>query len=623
MKTRDAFLPLLFLLLTLACHAPAHAQSDEEMEVLRMFYRDKDLVETATRSPKPISQVAENITVITAEEIEAINAHTLTDVLNYVPGVQIEIQGGPGSATNAHVQGADFRHVLVLVDGVRWNNLSDNFADISAIPVQQIKRVEIVKGPASSAWGSSLGGVINVITKGADDSRKLGGTVSASIGERNTGDYRGEASGKVGDLGYYLFTGKLLSDGLTPNTHFDGNNLYTRLRWDSGEKSSILFTFGYTNGSRGMGEVPAADFSLRTEFEYLFTTFALNHAITGNLDVNLSVRRLQQNAKFFLTQMSTGAPITEISTDETTNGWSAKFNWRQEMQHILFGFDIDSGELKSGNITGGKQSLEKWALFANDTVAVGGFSFTPGVRYDHTSTNGDFFSPSLGITSKLGEHTILRGYVTKGFSIPPLGTTFGNGIFSVPNPDLKMEKVLSYQVGAESALLKYIWGKTTLFWHDVQDAVTGEQLPDGTTRAVNSEKQRRRGVEAEVRTIPLYNTSLSAGYVFVDARDRKTGEKIPSIARHTVDLGIDYNDRDSFLAALRGHYIWWNAEPSLSGRYTAVIWDLNLSRKFFRKGNRAVETFFTAHNIFNGSQYLIGAFPNPRRWFEGGIRFRF
>jgi outer membrane cobalamin receptor len=128
---------------------PASAQSDEEMDILRMIYKDQDLV-TPTRSPKPISQVAENITVIDSDEIEAINAHTLSDVLLHVTGVQMDIQGGPGSITNARIQGSDQRHVRVIVDGVSLNNLSDNFADIGAFPVQRIERIEIIKGPASS-----------------------------------------------------------------------------------------------------------------------------------------------------------------------------------------------------------------------------------------------------------------------------------------------------------------------------------------------------------------------------------------------------------------------------------------------------------------------------------------
>ncbi len=70
--------------------------------------------------------MAENITVVNAEEIEAINAHTLTDVLLYVTGVQMDIRGGPGSTTSALIQGSDFHRIPVMVDGVTINNLADN-----------------------------------------------------------------------------------------------------------------------------------------------------------------------------------------------------------------------------------------------------------------------------------------------------------------------------------------------------------------------------------------------------------------------------------------------------------------------------------------------------------------
>ncbi len=94
----------------------AFGQSAEEMEVLSMYYKEEELVVTPTRHPKPLSQVAENITVITKEEIEAMNAHTLSDVLIMVPGIQIDWRGGPGSAVNTLIQGSEFEHVRVLID---------------------------------------------------------------------------------------------------------------------------------------------------------------------------------------------------------------------------------------------------------------------------------------------------------------------------------------------------------------------------------------------------------------------------------------------------------------------------------------------------------------------------
>jgi len=98
--------------------------------------------------------------------------------------------------------------------------------------------------------------------------------------------------------------------------------------------------------------------------------------------------------------------------------------------------------------------------------------------------------------------------------------------------------------------------------------------------------------------------------------------------RQVWDVGIDYNNEKIVRAALRGHYIWWNAssDPSLpegDARYKAMIWDLNLSRTVFNGKDLSMDIFFTAHNLFNGSQYSLGILPNPGRWFEGGVRCRF
>ncbi|HLD29275.1 MAG TPA: TonB-dependent receptor plug domain-containing protein, partial [bacterium] len=173
---------ILFLCLALAmtsfCQAFA-APFEEEMEVLRLFYSEKALVVSSTRHPKPISQVAENITIVTAREIEEMNAHTVAEVLNRIPGVFINFGQGVGSFGSAsliYIQGSEDRHVFVLVDGVAWNFLSSGAAETNAIPVGIIERIEMIKGPASSAWGSSLGGVINIITKPAGTAARPAGS---------------------------------------------------------------------------------------------------------------------------------------------------------------------------------------------------------------------------------------------------------------------------------------------------------------------------------------------------------------------------------------------------------------------------------------------------------------
>jgi vitamin B12 transporter len=612
-----------FLSLAVLWIHPVFAQPEKDMDILEMYYDKDDILVTPTRYPKSISRIAENVSVITAEYIKAINAHTLTDVLNNIPGVQVVVRGGPGSLSDVLIQGSSGRHVLVMIDGVSQNSLSEGAADIGAIRVQNIERIEIVKGPASSVWGSSLGGVINIITKSPNDTRNFGGIVSASIGDKNTGDYRSEVSGTVGSLGYYLSGGGLTSDGLLPHNSFYGGDVYSKLELAATERANLTFTFSYNSGSRGIVEVPAIDASFDMDFAYLFSTLSLNCLLTDDLSLDLSLRSARREDKAFTNQQSTDQTVSEASNRDTIFGGGGRLIWTQKFHQLLLGVDFDLGELKSDSILNGRQDQNEWAIFANDTLTLGNFSLIPGLRYDYTSTNGDFVSPSLGATFTLGENTILRAYVARGFTIPPLSFTFGESPNFIGNPNLKMETVWSYSVGFETAALRYFWLKTMFFRHDLNDVLSTELLPGGLFTYINDGKQRRQGVEAEIRTMPIYNTSLMVGYAYVDAKDRDTGEEINGVARYTVDVGIQYDDRKSVQGTLKGHYIRWHVNPPETGSFNAMVWDFNLAKKVYNCADRTVALFFTAHNIFNSAQYAITPFKNPGRWFEGGIRFEF
>ncbi len=611
-----------FILLNIILVLPVSvfASPDEDMDVLRMFYRDKELVVTPTRTPKPVSQVPENITVITAEEIKDMNAHTLTDVLNTIPGMQVDIRGGVGSAVTAVIQGSHYKHVLVIIDGVTLNNLSDHYADISAIPVQHISRIEIIKGPASSSWGSSLGGVINIITKSADEQRGIGGTVSAAYGERNTGDYRTEVSGSTGSLGYYLYAGNIVSDGMRPNTRFYENNVYSKVSLDVTDDLGFLFTFGYNKGDRGLGEDQMSDLSFDNNFEYLFSTLSINYAITNQADAELSLRTSRHNVEFFYNERSTGSALFMSSNDDETYGASVKFRWQKGMHNLVVGADYDDGDVENDTLLYGAQGITKQAVFINDTIALNGLTLVPGIRYDHTDIYGDFLSPSFGATYQIADNTVIRGYVSRGFNIPTISDTFASGFFSTPNPDLDVEKIWSVQAGVETTALKCLWFRANLFRHDISDAIRNE---DFTGTSVNKDKQRRQGFEIETETMPVYNTSVFAGFAFIDAKDRVTDERLYDVPRYTYDVGINYNDRRSFKASLTGHYIWWIADPDFGGEYNSFVWDANLAKSVRISGNSNIELFLTGHNIFNAAQYSFDLFKNPRRWIEAGARLNF
>jgi vitamin B12 transporter len=585
---------LLSALTALAClHSPALATPDEDLQTLEMFYEGKDLVVSATRSPKPISQTAENITVITAADIEMMGAHTLPEVLNNVPGLQTDDRGSIATFSGIFIQGADPFQILVLQDGVVLNFIGAGLADIAPIPVQNIERIEIIKGVGSSAWGSALGGVINIVTKSPREERKLGGTLSASIGEKLTRDSRGEASGTVGRLGYYLFAGNLASDGLRPHTALDLNNLYAKLQWELPNQGSLLLTTGYTRQTVGEGQIDSI--SLDDKKKNFLSTLSWHNPLSDKADLDVSLRITSKRFDAF------PPPVT--ITRETTSGGSVKLTVRENIHSFAAGVDYDHVHYDDGTTM---VKSDPWGVFLNDTVTLGQFALTPGIRYDRMNPVGDFISPSMGVAWNPNEKTTLRAYVARGYGLP------------VFFPGVPQEKVFTVQTGVETAQLSYLWLKATLFLNYISDHQTFDS--NGNTILIREQKQ---GAEVEARTVPVLNTSLSAGYTFIDATNRDTGETLQNIPSQIVKLGVHYDDREhNFKGALLGRYVWWKASD-FNATYKPIIWDLNLAKKVLTVHDSTLELFFSAHNLFNGAQYDDGRFQNARRWVEGGLRCNF
>ncbi|HEY6873554.1 MAG TPA: TonB-dependent receptor [Geobacteraceae bacterium] len=606
-KTFYLFLCALMALAGL--RTPAFADPDEDLQTLGMFYEGKDLAVSATRNPKPISQTAENITVITAADIEMMGAHTLLDVLNNVPGIQTDDRGSVGTFGGFTIQGADMFHVLVLQDGITLNFLGDGSSDMASIPVQHIERIEIVKGAGSSSWGSAMGGVINIVTKSPVEEKKLGGTLSFSAGERGTRDSRGEATGTAGSLGYYLYAGNLASDGFHPVTDTDANNLYGKLRWDLPEHGSLLFTIGYTRETTGEGGAQLG-IAINDHRRYLLSSLSLNRPLNEQLDLDLSLRRTSRT----IDEDITGAFSETRSTDESTYGGSAKITWRQGIQSLVAGADFDHGKFDFHSnfpdfsiVSDQHFKTDKWGVFLNDTLTFGTVAITPGIRYDWMQQMSNFISPSLGAAWSLNDKTILRAYAARGYSLP------------VILPDSTQENVITVQTGVETTHIPYLWLKATLFWNYISDHQSFDNQGNPFLQ-----KELKQGVEAEVKTVPLFNTSLSAGYTFIDATDRDSGAFIPNIPHQIVKLGLHYNDKRSLRGTLLGRYLRWNDSPGNATKESAFIWDLNLAKKVFTGHDMAVELFFNAHNLFNGAQFNDpNGFENARRWLEGGIRCNF
>ncbi|MDR3578705.1 MAG: TonB-dependent receptor plug domain-containing protein [Oryzomonas sp.] len=602
----NSFQKLILVLLTLLFGniVPVFADDDPLATLGFTDTSDAQLVSTF-RAPKPLSQTAENVTVVTSTEIEALNAHTLADILDTVPGIQVQHNGGPGITAYTTIQSISYNFTQVYVDGVSITNLGAGFSDVSLIPARIIERIEIVKGAASSVWGQSLGGVINVITK-SPEQRALGGIASASIGSRVTTDNSLQLSGTSGHTGYYLSGGFLGSNGLLPNTQDAINNAYGKLTYDLPNHGLLWGTFFYTHADMGDLFAPAYDLKELGYKRYLLGSVGLRYPLNNRLELEVSGHHTYNKDAESYFNISNGAPWsgspdlpTSIAT-ELQSGGNIKLTWRGDNNLLVVGSDYDHLEEYYNSSDGSTASpfsrrVDRWGIFLNDTVTFGPVAVIPGVRIDHTQTAGDQFSPALGATWQLTDSTLLRAYTARGYGLNVLGTT-----------DTPAIKIWTMQVGVESKAVPYLWLKGTLFRNQTWNDAVGQQLALGT--------------EFEVRTTPVFHTSLAAGYTFTDTT--MAGYEVNDLARHTVQLALRYDDK-TYRGVLTGRHIFWNALPSEEGSYDGLMWDLHLGATLYRHEDNSLEVFFSGHNLFNGAQYDTNQIPSTPRWFEGGVKVAF
>lgn len=591
------------------------------------FSEDELVVVSTTRSLKSITRVAENIEVVTKADIELMNAHTLVDVLNTINGIQVGFSGAsPGSNGIPQIQGSRIDHVVIFIDGVNINDIAGGVAPTEFISVQMIEKVEVIKGPASSVWGSSLGGIVNIITKTPATGDKPSGLVSGSYGKKNSADIRSELSGTAGGLGYYLFAGRLQTDGLRPRDSSWHNSLHSKFTYAFSKETSANLSLFYNRSIEATGDFDSLGYKLDTRSDFFVSSLSVKSRLSDTLSVEVSGHMLSKTGIGLFTDLASGS-VTYIPSSDKKYGGSIKFDLRQGIHEIILGGDFDLLRTKFNASTFDEKSA---AVYMNDTISLGRLTVIPGLRLDYLNIRDadiseSIFSPSLGTTYEIADKTLLRAVISRGFNAPPVFNVVSDNINYRKNPDLKTEKVWSYQAGIETGTLKYIWIKVSGFRHDVRDAMVREDISvdEGTWRMVNKSRVRRQGVEAEVRTLPYHNFTLRAAASYISTKDLETGEKAPNTPTATYSFGLQYDDKKSFRALLNGYNVWWNATSDMNAKYSAVIVDLNLIKRIYKNESMAVETFLTGHNLFTGSSYWIEYYKNARQWVEAGIRIKF
>lgn len=635
-KKITAFLLVLFSMLSLATSVLAISEenmkklmqmSEQERKFLLMYFDEDELfVVSTTRSLKSIDRIAENVEVVTYEDIELMNAHTVAEALYNVTGIEMLNFTGPGAQGLAAIHGSDYVRVAVLLDGVPLQN-ANNAVALGVLPVQMINKIEIIKGPASSTWGSSFGGVINIITKSVEAGEHVSGTVYASGGEHNTSDVRAEVYGRKDNIGLYLYGGTMNSDGLRSGREFWHNNFFSKVTLDAGEKTKIDFSFLYHKSDSEQWDYLGWDNDAYDAYvyEYIYGRAALSTALSNNLDMNISAWFLKINEGLYENTVSTDQRLWAVHSNSDKYGFSGNITWRTGEHAIVAGTDVSNFEYKLSDSEDAHEQ-RKYAFFINDTIALNSLTITPGLRYDHNNLGGDIFSPSLGITYPVSKDLLLRALFSRGFHDPVITDFFDSPASGyIANQEIEPEKIWSYEVGAEANIHDLIKTKLTLFLHDIEDVRVDKDLGDGTFTAENGGKERTIGGELEIITKAYKGFTLTAGFHYenIELLDFSDVRLFDVSNVYGINTTLTYNEGKGLRAMLKGHCLWWNAPTYWEAKYNGFIVDFNIIKDVLKKKDTNLDVFFTAHNIFNAASYNDVFVKNPNRWIEAGLRYKF
>jgi len=549
-----------------------------------------------------------------------------------VTGIELVAFKGPGAGAVASIHGSGADRVTVMLDGVPLVSANNDF-QLATLPVQMIRTIEVIKGPASSTWGSSFGGVINVITKSAGSGDRFDGTLSAAAGKNDTSDVRAEVSARKEKLGIYLYGGRMGSDGLTESHEFTHENFYGKVNVDAGPRTRIdLSVFSHASDSvnadfRQSGRDIYEGFTMDT----LFGKADLRTSFAEDVDLYLSVWRIRSSDNFYQKQLSTDVVTRDVPILFDRHGFSGSIGWRTGNHALVAGADSSNGTYEEEYEPYGAIALSKYALFVNDTVTAGALSVTAGLRYDHSSLAGGLVSPSLGMTYLASTDLLFRAIVSRGFHEPALVRYLDAPDFRYyANEELTPEKIWSYQAGLEANVSDLLRAKLTLFYHDIDDILIQKSLDDkpldeATFTLENGGRARTMGGEVE------FATNSFKGFVFKSGAHYEQTKLIDfSDPRYFdvrnvygVNAALDYVGLKGLRGTVKAHYFWWDMTEAWGADSGGVVVDCTIAKKILDTGKIAVELFAGAHNIFNARSYNERWHHNPDRWGEAGVRCTF
>ena len=542
------------------------------------------MVISATKTPTPKTTLTQAVTVLSGEELRARGITRVTDALRSVPGASLVQNGSPGSVATLFLRGGESRYTKVLIDGVAVNS-PGGFFDFSHLTTDNIERIEIVRGPASVAYGAdAVSGVIQIFTRQGRGPLSI--TADARGGTYGTLDGGVEANGAKGKSRFSLGAGEHKTDGILPfnNQYYNG---------------TLSGSAGFTPSAGSDGVVNAryttAEYHYPTDYTGApvdSNSYRVQHRLTGGFD---GTAKLGDSVKAKLLIGSN--EVSDLSEDiakpfgSNTPVHSALLSktYRHSAEgRLLFslpsagtlnvGAEYMKEREKSVNSSGavGKQASPtstfaaertNRAIYAELLANSDGASYTISGRRDDNSDYDAFNTYRIGASTPVTSSMRLRSSVSTAFNAPAF-EQLRPTLYTVGSPGLKPERSRAFEVGMEQDLVYGIVHLSADYFNqtfiDLIQYVSGGP-PNYLGSYSNLTEARSRGYDVELTMSPVNGWSASSSYTIATPRvtkiasgytgGLKVGDALVRRPTHTGNAVLSYSAPTTGSFSVQASYI--------------------------------------------------------------------
>jgi len=632
----------------------------------------EEVVVTATRDIQEIRKVPANVTVITKEEIQQSNSQTVIDLIRHEAGVVVRDFYGTGKTASVDIRGFGETgplNTLVLMDGRRVNEIDLSGVDWTQIPLDQVERIEIVRGSGSVLYGdNAVGGVVNIITKRPE--KPLSANAEVVRGSYLYHKESSSISGKWGPLSAILNASYHSTEGHRENGFLRNKDVGGKLFFDMNENISFNFRGGFHKDNAGL---PGGLDKTRYEQDRQATVNPNNKTSTqdgygalgvkaklwnwGRIEADLSYRQREVENFFdypdyFYTYLD--------KRSLTTWGITPKYILDKPLwkfpNKLILGFDfyksdveVDAETVFFGFPSYNQTEISKRSAglyFLDEFSILSNLILSFGYRHEWVTYNIFQELPNAEDKARYREpaYSLSLDYLfgKKSSAFFSFKRSFRFSVsdelilvyptFKV-NPSMKPQVGYHYETGVRHSFTDRIEANLTFFWIDLQDEIF---FNPSTFNNENYMKTRRQGIEAGVKMKPLEWLSLWGNYSYTRPLlrgDSFSGNDIPGVPRHKGTIGTDIYPGNGFLINVRANIVgpryfisdWDNQGDRLDRYYTL---DTKLSYSW-----KGLKAFVGINNLTNrkyaewavtnatGTNQLF--YPSPERNFFGGISYAF